>query len=141
MIAGGRYDNLSQQLGGRLIPCIGWAAGVDRLCLDFESTRRLNRLAIVPVIDQQNDTVSKFATSLLKTLRAMGWSVQYCHGSDKLKKKMKLADRLNCMGAIIIGEEEVSSQSFTLKDFTTRTQETLPLSDLEISLKLRFKKE
>ena len=32
LLAGGRYDALSSQLGGPSIPCIGWAAGIDRLC-------------------------------------------------------------------------------------------------------------
>ncbi len=126
VIAGGRYDGLSEQLGGPPVPGIGWAAGVERLALLL--TGELPRpapVAIVPVDAAQQPT----ALALARRLRRDGLTVELAH-SGNLGKRLKRADKLGAVAAVILGEAELERGVAVVRDMATGVQEEVSLTRL-----------
>jgi histidyl-tRNA synthetase len=126
LLGGGRYDGLSEMLGGPKAPGIGFAIGEDRLILTLQAlaeaagnplnTRKLDAY-IAPMGISQNAA----ALALAKELRAVGLSVEVGDGTFRLKKSFEIADRL-ARHIVILGEDEVSSNSMTVKTFASGEQ-------------------
>ena len=133
LLGGGRYDGLSEMLGGPKAPGIGFAIGEDRLILALEAQaaelevageRKLD-VFIAPMGIAQNPA----ALLLARELRAAGFSVEIGDGNFRLKKSFETADKL-AHRMIIVGEDEVSSGSFTIKHFARGEQTKLPRAEL-----------
>jgi len=126
VIAGGRYDNLVEMMGGPRLPGVGWGAGVDRLALlrpiiPLEQTP----IAMIPL----GDEAEKACFKLTQELRDKGIFVDIgYHGN--LSKRLKRADKLKATYAIIIGEDEMRAQEALLRDFKTGAQEKVPFEKL-----------
>ena len=118
--AGGRYDYLVEQLGGKPAPAVGWALGVDRvlelikgqgLCA-LESS--LDVYAIVPDVSSL-----PLVLQILQTLRAAGVSAQMHSRSDEgmgsMKSQFKRADNSGARYALIFGSDEISKNLVTVK--------------------------
>ncbi len=123
LLGGGRYDGLSEMLGGPRAPGIGFAIGEDRLVLTLQAQdaepaaiKRLDAY-IAPMGPEQNAA----ALALGRELRRAGNSVEVGDGTFRLKKSFEAADRL-ARHIIILGEEEVTSGILTLKTFATAEQ-------------------
>jgi histidyl-tRNA synthetase len=134
LLGGGRYDGLSEMLGGPKAPGIGFAIGEDRLILTLqalaESAGKLfnaDKLDayIAPVGLAQNAA----ALALAKELRAAGLAVEVGDGSFRLKKSFEFADARS-RHIVILGEDEVSTGVMTVKTFATNEQTKLPHADL-----------
>ncbi len=133
--AGGRYDGLVEQLGGRATPAVGFAMGIERLIL------LLQELDVIPaglsqsvdayilaVGDVQQDAyqLGEMLRDRLPHLRIMN----HC-GSGSFKSQMKKADRSGAEFALIIGEDEASQGQVTLKYLRSdQPQQTLALEDI-----------
>ena len=133
-LAGGRYDSLIGQLGGKKTPAIGWALGLERLsllCPAFK-TERIQ----LGIISSSEKTAQEKALRLAHELRASGFSV-YHHFSGNFSKQMKRAGQ-KCLFALIYGEKEQNKQELILKDLTKGNQMSLPLSSLQKELKKQF---
>ena len=140
LLGGGRYDGLSEMLGGPKAPGIGFAIGEDRLILTLQALAEAadksliaNKLDayIAPVGMAQNAA----ALALAKELRAAGLSVEVGDGTFRLKKCFDLAEKL-ARHIVILGEDEVSSNSMTIKTFATGEQTKIPRADLAAALRL-----
>ena len=110
---GGRYDKLLALFGGADVSGIGFAFGIERLMLlldDAKFTEKHSKVAVVPVSEKENE----ISFQLLKSLYDAGICAEFIH-LGTLSKKMKIADRLHCKIAIIIGEDEIKNNSFTIK--------------------------
>ncbi len=110
---GGRYDNLLSIFGGADISGIGFAFGIERLMLLIDDAKFKEialKIAVIPVSETENEV----AFQLLKSLYDAEISAEFIH-IGTLSKKMKVADRLNCSIAVIIGEDEIKNGCFTLK--------------------------
>ncbi|TMW60639.1 hypothetical protein Poli38472_000681 [Pythium oligandrum] len=125
VLAGGCYDGLTELLGGASIPCIGWAAGVDRLGLLRDSNESsASTIAIVPVVSgADGDAVLFKSLQIAHTLRQSGHVVHFCHGKGNLKKQMKTADRYGSAYAVIVGGDEVAKQQVKIKNLKERREE------------------
>lgn len=118
--AGGRYDYLVEQLGGKPAPAVGWALGVDRV---LELVREQGLAAIEPPLDAY--AIVSDASSLplvlqtLQTLRAAGVSVQMHtstgEGMGSMKSQFKRADGSGAQFALIFGVDEVAQNLVTVK--------------------------
>jgi histidyl-tRNA synthetase len=131
VLAGGRYDNLSEIMGGPSIPGVGWAAGIERLDLLLDHLPEPVRpVSIIPI----GSEAEILAIQLSHTLRSNGIRIDNKnHGN--LKSRMKYANKIQAKIAILIGEDELKNQSAVVKDLDAGTQETLPLKDLVTYLK------
>ncbi|WP_163132507.1 histidine--tRNA ligase [Agarivorans sp. Alg241-V36] len=117
--AGGRYDGLVEQLGGKAAPAVGFAMGMERLVLLLETLELLGDLpssADVYVINAGEGTLGA-AFSLAEQLRDALPSVRvmsHCGGGN-FKKQFKRADKSGAKVALIIGEDELANQQVTVK--------------------------
>jgi histidyl-tRNA synthetase len=130
VLAGGRYDGLAQQIGGRQLPGIGWAAGVERLMMLTEAQGRQppaepRPIAVVP----QSQAQEAAALRLAHELRAAGLSVDLGYGGA-LGKRMKRANRINARVAVILGEAELARELAAVRDLDSGEQEEVPLAAL-----------
>ncbi|WP_250459907.1 histidine--tRNA ligase [Microbulbifer litoralis] len=133
--AGGRYDGLVEQMGGKSTPAVGFGLGVERLVLMLET------LEVLPeAIDQQVDAylvavgdVQSAALAAAEQLRdELPWLRLQTHmGGGSFKSQMKKADRSNADFALIIGEDEAAAGQVTVKFLRAdEPQQTVALAEL-----------
>ncbi len=116
--AGGRYDGLVEQLGGKSTPAVGFAMGIERLCLLLEATGNLpEKSAQADVYVIASGTLAqRQALSLAETLReATRFQVLTHCGGGSFKSQFKKADKSGAKVALVIGEEEAEAGFVQLK--------------------------
>ena len=126
VLAGGRYDGLIGQMGGPATPGIGWAAGIERLAMlspDEPPTKRL--VAVIPMSNEQEPLVQ----ALANTLRHAGLVVDVGY-SGNVGMRMKRADKINAVVAVIIGSDEVKDESVTVRNLESGEQQTVKQAQL-----------
>ena len=135
---GGRYDGLSEMLGGPPLPSVGWALGVDRTVLAMEAEGLIDDTAPgrvqvygVPLGDEARRRMFLLVTEL----RQAGVSADLAYGGKGLKGAMKGADRSGARFALILGERDLAAQAVQLKDLTTAEQTEVPLAQVVDVLK------
>lgn len=131
---GGRYDGLVELLGGPPTKGIGFAIGSDRSILSIQENapdavkRHLPSLAVF--VAWMGAPSYPTAVSIAKKLRECGVSVELPAEEMKFKKSLGLADKLGARYALIIGEDEVASGQYSLKNLADGKQEKLAESAL-----------
>ncbi len=125
ILGGGRYDGLSESLGGPPAPGIGFAIGEDRLVMTLqESTGVAARPADV-YIAPMGVGMNVPAAALARELRRQNVVVAVGDESFRLKKSLETASKTGARYALIVGENEVNSQQFALKNLATGEQVSL----------------
>jgi histidyl-tRNA synthetase len=129
---GGRYDGLVELLGGPAgIKGIGFAIGSDRAILSMQASGKPPKLPGLSVfVAWMGAKVYPAAVSIAKKLRACGLAVELPPEEMKFKKSLGLADKLGARYALIIGEDEVASGTYTLKRLADAEQKKLNENDL-----------
>lgn len=126
VLAGGRYDGLIKDLGGPTTPGVGWAFGVDRVAMLLKTSAEIRPpVALVPI----GDAANTFALALSETLRDHGLSVELGY-SGNLGKRMKRADKLAALAAVIFGDDELSRNLAQVKILASGEQKEVALSEL-----------
>ncbi|MEQ8356598.1 MAG: histidine--tRNA ligase [Kiloniellaceae bacterium] len=134
VLAGGRYDGLMEQMGGRATPGIGWAAGVERLAMMIGDAPQGDRpIVVIPLGDEAQAPAMKAADEL----RRSGHTVDMGY-SGNLKKRIARADKANAKAVLILGSDELAKGVATLRNMETGTQSDVPLNKLVETLKLHF---
>lgn len=129
---GGRYDLLVEELGGPSTPAVGFASGMERLLLACEALnidvgRESNvDVYIVTIGEPAND----WALSRVNTLREKGISATMDYQGRSIKSQMKDADRENARFTIIVGDQELSENLFTLRNMQASEEETLSFDQI-----------
>jgi len=135
ILGGGRYDGLSEALGGPAAPGIGFAIGEDRLVMSLADS--------APGVAQRPDVyiaplgegMNREAARLARELRREDLIVELGDGSFKLKKSFEAAARLGARYVLFVGENEVKSDTFALKNQETGEQVSLPRGQLGARLR------
>jgi histidyl-tRNA synthetase len=128
---GGRYDGLVELLGGPPMKGIGFAIGTDRSILSIEESGNAPKLGGLAVyIAWMGQASYPTAVSIARKLRSAGLSVELPPEEMKFKKSLGLADKLGTRYALIIGEDEVASRTFTLKRLADGDQKKLAEGEL-----------
>ena len=118
--AGGRYDGLVEQLGGKPTPGCGFAMGVERLVTLIRESGGEPELEGVDVyLVHQGDAASRMAPRVAEGLRDQGVDVIFNCGGGSFKSQMKKADASGAAYAVIIGDDEASVGEVTLKPLRT----------------------
>lgn len=129
ILGGGRYDGLSEALGGPPAPGIGFAIGEDRLVMTLQETAgaaaRVD-IYIAPVGPGMNVQ----AALLARKLRRQGLIVISGDESFRLKKSLETASKIGARYALIIGEDEVRSGDLALKDLDSGGQIKVKADDI-----------
>ena len=114
--AGGRYDGLIEQIGGKSAPACGFAMGVERLlALLEEHAFQAPRVAPDVYLVHQGDVANKFAMVAAEQLRDHGLHVLLHCGGGSFKSQMKKADGSGARYALIIGDDEAGAGEVSLK--------------------------
>jgi histidyl-tRNA synthetase len=127
---GGRYDGLVEDLGGPSTPGVGFAMGVDRtlLACDAEGVFLAPDHALDAFIIDVTDGFA--ALRIADTLRTAGFRVDRAFDGRSMKAQMKVADRSGAHIAIIIGSDEATALSCTVRDLKTSEQRLVLEADL-----------
>jgi histidyl-tRNA synthetase len=132
ILGGGRYDGLSEALGGPPAPGIGFAIGEDRLVLSLmetasaESVVRKPDVYIAPLGGGMNRQAARVASEL----RRYDLVVDLGDESFRLKKSFEAADKMGARYILIVGENEVAADAFALKHLASGEQVTVPRAEL-----------
>ena len=131
LLGGGRYDGLSEAIGGPKAPGIGFAIGEDRLVLTLQA---LDQKAAPPqlaaaFIAPLGEALNPAALALARELRQAGLRIELGEGSFRLKKSFEAADK-TARAIVILGEDELQSGILTVKDFSTGVQTKVPRAEL-----------
>ena len=128
---GGRYDGLVELLGGQPTKGIGFAIGTDRAILSIQESGSAHALPGLGVyVAWMGAACYPAAISIARKLRDAGVAVEIPSEEMKFKKSLGLADRLGSRYALILGEDEVASQTYTLKRLSDGEQKKL--SEMEL---------
>ena len=130
ILGGGRYDGLSESLGGPKAPGIGFAIGEDRLVLALGKTAEELSKPPDAYIAPLGTGMDREAAKLARELRKQGIVVELGDESFRLKKSLETASRIGARYALIIGENEVKAGAFALKNLATGEQVTVPRAEL-----------
>jgi histidyl-tRNA synthetase len=121
--AGGRYDGLIEQMGGKPAPACGFAMGVERLISLLQQDRPYTAPALDVYVVRQGAAAEHFAQTVAERLRDVGLSVLLHSGGGSFKSQMKKADSSRARYAAIIGDDEAARQQLTLKALRDATEQ------------------
>lgn len=142
LVAGGRYNDLVELLGGPRTPAIGWAAGLERIIAE------LKRLQVkIPeakgqakiFLAQLGDLGKKKSLVLFEEFRRSGLHAGVSLGRDSIKAQLRIAHRLKVRLALIIGQKEALDGTVILREMDSGIQEVMPMEDIVEAVKKRLK--
>lgn len=132
--AGGRYDGLVEQLGGRATPAVGFAMGLERLVLlvqavnpAFAPSAAVDAYLIAAGADTQGPAMM-LAEQIRDALPALRLMTNF--GGGNFKKQFGRADKYGARVALVLGESEIAAGQVVVKDLATGDQETLAQGDV-----------
>ena len=131
ILGGGRYDGLSEALGGPAAPGIGFAIGEDRLVMSLqetastESVLRKPDVYVAPMAGMNGD-----AARLARELRRHDLVVELGDDTFRLKKSFEAATKAGAKYILIVGENEVKADAFAVKNLATGEQVSIARGDL-----------
>lgn len=134
VLGGGRYDGLVSELGGPAVSGVGFASGVDRVAMLVRKQNLLpaavRPLALVPVGAEMTLPMMKIAHDL----RTKGFVVDMSY-SGNMSKRMKKANKINAIAALMMGSDEYQAGSVTVRHLDSGDQKLVAISDLAAHLK------
>ena len=135
LLGGGRYDGLSEMLGGPKAPGIGFAMGLDRLVLTLQAAQGEGAAALADAyIAPLSEGLSAAALELTRELRRAGLRVELGDGSFRLKKSFEVGNKV-ARSIVLLGEDEQASGILTVKDFASGEQKKVARGELAGALK------
>ncbi|RQW29409.1 histidine--tRNA ligase [Rhodobacteraceae bacterium CH30] len=134
--AGGRYDGLTEQLGGKPAPGIGFGMGMERVLLLLAAKDLLPKARAVDVyLVQQGEGAAMYGMRVARSLRDAGYSVIQHLGDGSFKSQMKKADASGAEFALIVGENEMAAGTVAVKPLRTElAQEVVAVDALALTL-------
>ena len=135
ILGGGRYDGLSEAIGGPKAPGIGFAIGEDRLAMSIPESAASAPRQPDAYIAPMGLGMNKEAAHLARELRRNDLVIELGDESFRLKKSLETASKLGARYAIILGENEAKSGQFAVKDLAKGEQVTVGREQLAATLK------
>jgi len=136
--AGGRYDSLVEQLGGKQATAIGFAIGLERLISLLEATESLPEItqidAYLVAIGEKAMAQAPILSEKLRDEIPSIKLISHC-GGGSFKSQFKRADRSGARWTLILAEDEVNNQTIGIKTMATGEQETIPWDQLPAFLR------
>ncbi|MCI2061350.1 MAG: histidine--tRNA ligase [Eubacteriaceae bacterium] len=134
---GGRYDYLTEEIGGPHMPGVGFGLGIERLLITMEENGFVIPEPEGPdaFIAFMGDRAKKYVIKLVSELRKAGFSIEMDSLARNLKGQFKYADRVRARRTIVIGDDELDSGRATVKDMMSGEQQTVAFEDITALLK------
>jgi histidyl-tRNA synthetase len=136
VLGGGRYDGLSESLDGPKAPGIGFAIGEDRLILALQAEGVTAAESLDAYIAPLGTGTNAPALKLARELRRAGVRCDLGDESFRLKKSFEAAEKVGARYIVIVGENEVKSGEFAVKELASGTQESVSHDNLAEYLRL-----
>lgn len=134
--AGGRYDGLVEQMGGKPTPAVGFAMGVERLILMLEAMNAIPAHVLTHLdaylVAETEAAVPAMALATQLRAQVDGLRLQMHMGGGKLKKQMKQANDSGARFALILGENEINNGEIVIKDLRDNTDQ-MTISQADVS--------
>lgn len=127
LLGGGRYDDLMKVYGGPDICGLGFAVGMERLLSIVPYHKKEHRFLYIVHLGEKAKPV---AMELARNLRKKGVECLLEYKKRNLKNQMSRANKLGATWTVIIGEEEVESRKYSLKNMKTGKQETVDIEEI-----------
>ncbi|MGX1549290.1 histidine--tRNA ligase [Streptomyces adustus] len=137
---GGRYDGLSEMIGGPALPSVGWALGVDRTVLALEAEGielelpAATSVFAVPLGEEARRVLFAKVTELRKN----GVAADFAYGGKGLKAAMKAANRSGARYALVLGERDLAEGVVQLKDMQSGEQTAVGVNEIVAELESRL---
>ncbi|MES2770003.1 MAG: histidine--tRNA ligase [Bdellovibrionota bacterium] len=122
---GGRYDKLVEQFGGPATPAVGFGMGLERFVLILQE-KGYNVPTNMEVSVVYDEAAKDTAFTLSHSLRAHGFKVDIDLQSKNIKNQLKRADKVGSLASIVIGSQELGSNTVMLKDMKAHDQKAIP---------------
>ncbi len=134
--AGGRYNDLVEQIDGPSTPSVGFAAGIERIMFALEESniKLVEDAKTDAFIMYVNEDEKKYAIHLASRLRTLGFVTDLEYESKSLKAQFKKADRLNSQYLVILNSEDLDKDIVKVKNNVTKEEEEVDLNYLEYYL-------
>jgi histidyl-tRNA synthetase len=132
ILGGGRYDGLSEALGGPAAPGIGFAIGEDRLVMSLQEAASAEGILKKPnaYVAPLGPGMNAEAARLARELRRHDLVIDLGDESFRLKKSFEAATKAGAKYIVIVGENEVKADAFAVKDLATGEQVSVPRAEL-----------
>ncbi len=131
--SGGRYENLAEYYTDKKLPGVGISIGLTRLFYKLNELniikaekKSVSEILIVPMMENLQKPIE-----IANTLRSAGINTEIYLNNKKLKAKMKYADKLQIPYVMVIGEDEISSNIFKIKNMETGEEKTITSEELK----------
>lgn len=137
---GGRYDGLSEMIGGPALPSVGWALGVDRTVLALEAEGvelelpATTSVFAVPLGEEARRVLFAKVTELRKN----GIAADFSYGGKGLKGAMKNANRSGARYTVVAGERDLAEGVVQLKDMESGEQTAVGVNEIVAELEARL---
>src|SRR5271157_4238065 len=135
VLGGGRYDGLSESLGGPKAPGIGFAIGEDRLILALQSQGEAAAEKLQAYVAPLGAGMNVHALTLARELRRDGISTDLGDESFRLKRSFELAEKAGARFIVIVGENEVAAGQFAVKNLESGQRVQVPRAELAAHLR------
>ncbi|WP_053694026.1 histidine--tRNA ligase [Streptomyces sp. WM6372] len=136
---GGRYDGLSEMIGGPALPSVGWALGVDRTVLALEAEGvELDIPSATSVFAVALGEAKPVLFGLVTELRRAGVAADISYGGKGLKGAMKDANRSGARFAIVAGDRDLAEGVVQLKDMESGEQSPVAVTDVVALLRIKL---
>ncbi|MDH3280355.1 MAG: histidine--tRNA ligase [Gammaproteobacteria bacterium] len=140
--AGGRYDALVEQLGGRSVPATGFAIGLERIVDLVRGEYQAPPRGLDVFVVSLGEPARRAGLALGERLRDAGLAVQQHCGEGGWKNQLKRADKSGAEVAVLIGDDEIADNAVTVKPLRTPGgQQSVPVSDVVRTLNELLNKE
>jgi histidyl-tRNA synthetase len=137
VLGGGRYDGLSESLGGPKAPGIGFAIGEDRMILALQAQQATASVPVDAYIAPLGAGMNRHALKLARELRDSGLVVDVGDEGFRLKKSFEAAEKMSARYVVIVGENEIAAGAFAVKDIKKGEQATVNRAELASSLRTK----
>ena len=121
--AGGRYDGLVEQVGGKATPACGFAMGIERLLALLKDGATVSRRATDVYLLRQGAAAERYGARVAEQMRDAGLSVVLHCGGGSFKSQMRKADASGARYAVIIGDDETASGAVSVKPLREAAQQ------------------
>ncbi len=142
LAGGGRYDDLTEEIGGKRVPAAGIAIGLERV---------MNKIKDKEIEDSKNDDLvflaqlgdqAKIKSMLLfEELRNAGYSVRQSFVSDSIKSQVEEADKLKARVTLILGKKEVMDETIIMRDMESGIQEIVAYKKIKDKLSKKINRK
>ena len=142
LVGGGRYDNLVRLLGGKDVPAMGAAGGVERIIALMKEKGFPGAQMSIPKIflAQLGDLPKKKSLKLLEELRKAKISIAESLGRDSLRTQLARADKLEVEYTLILGQREMLDETIVIRKMDTGEQAIVKMDKVVEELRKRLKK-